>query len=142
MKQREDLPEVYRGPGKWTNALNESSTWGGIASIPAILTVLSPMIKVISSAVKTGINPTIDMMDKAAEKVRGRFWPAVAFVFGVQAVAAYFGYKKVETAENDYNKAVGLVKDLTLENDKLTAEKKWSDREAERRDALPKEKSI
>ncbi len=142
MKQREELPKVYRGPGKWDNAINESSTWGSILSVPAIFTVLSPMIKVLITAVTTGIDPTKSMVKNAAEKVRSRFWPAVAFVLGVQAVTAYFGYKKAETAENDYNRAVGLVKDLTLENDKLTAEKKWSDREAERRAALPKEKSI
>lgn len=130
--QNTPLPPAYRGPDKWQNAANEASSWGLLTAIPAAIYTIAPVLKASSTQ---AMKPIISSMWKRALISTG-------IVAGVELVAGYFGYKKAATAENDYNRAVKTVNDLTLENETLKAEKKWATRELERREPPKNAESV
>ncbi len=138
-----NLPDTYRGPEKWNNAYNEASVWGSITSFPALIYTFKPAYDLVKNNIdragnldKTKIN-----YDTLGKTLLRRSFISASVMTAISLVAGYFGYKKAETAEKDYGNALSVVKDLTLENEKLKVEAKWAERVQERRQEATKELS-
>jgi hypothetical protein len=133
-----ELPETYRGVGKWTNALNEASNWSLLASLPALAYILKPFYNLSRSHPEGRHTISEHLFDAATTQSSKRFAISAGVITGISVLAGYFGYKTAENAEKDYGNAVSVVKDLTLENEKLKVDAKWAERVQERRQEAEK----
>jgi hypothetical protein len=155
-----DLPQEYRGPGRWSGMMGMSSKWSIPIGIGTLASAYSAAAATVGAILPSGMQKKVDAAGQAAYEAgisanlgnraaqnageeavnglikkgtRNTVAAALAVVVPGTIYALYKGYQKGAQGEQDYKNALKRAEDLAIENEKLKIDKKWADRLADQR---------